>query len=280
MENPIEIFHCLHENWNEANIEHLWKSHPIIIVRSSQTLHYGLHNLKRDGDPYFQSWTDFSPLTAIHMNFCLLLLVSEVIFLLTMSFWLFLLLWCGSWNCPREQIFVPMFLKALTETKRIWRFFCCCCSSYGRPLNILKWNSVFRIKLTNCGSGPCFCSSPPKQKWFCCIHDLVILSWLFDAKIFLFLFCFGRWRQLRSQATTEISGRLFPAFRWSLFKRRKINIHSGNLSSFLQRAQMWLEVIWRRSLHAHLLSQQMLLQSYRVVNQQNVLLFPDFPFLM
>lgn len=166
------------------------------------------------------------------------------------------------------------------KEKRIWRFFCCCSSSYGRPLNILKWNVRFRIKLTNCGSGPWFCSSPPKQKWFCCIHDLVILSWLFDAKIFLFLFCFDRWRQLRSQATTEISGRLFPAFRWSLFTRRKINIHSGNLSSFLQRAQMWLEVFWRRSLHAHLLSQQMLLQSYRVVNQQNVLLFPDFPFLM
>lgn len=108
----------------------------------------------------------------------------------------------------------------------------------------------------------------------------MILSWLFGAKIFLFLLCFDRWRQLRSQATTEICGRLFPAFRWSLFTKRKINIHSGNLSSFLQRAQMCLEVIWRRSLYAHLLSQQMLLQSCGAVNQQNVLLFPDFPFLM
>lgn len=44
-------------------------------------------------------------------------------FPLTTSFWLFLLLWWDSWNCPR--FFVLVFLKALIETKkkRIWRFF-------------------------------------------------------------------------------------------------------------------------------------------------------------
>lgn len=93
------------------------------------------------------------------------------------------------------------------------------------------------------------------------------------------MFCLDRWRQLRSQAITEISGSLLPAFRGSLFTKRKINIYSRDLSSFLRRAQMCLEVIWRRSLHAHLLSQQMLLQSYRLVNQENVLLFPDLVFL-
>lgn len=110
---------------------------------------------------------------------------------------------------------------------------------------------------------------------FYCIHYFrsVFLSQFFNAKIFLFVFCFDTWRQLRSQATTEISGRLFPAFRGSLFTKRKINIYSSDLSSFLHRAQMCLEVIWRRSLHAHLLSQQMLLQSYRVVNQENAVIY-------
>lgn len=51
-----------------------------------------------------------SPLTAIHMIW-----VSELIFLLQRASDS-LLLWWGSWNCPR--FFVLVFLKALIETKK------------------------------------------------------------------------------------------------------------------------------------------------------------------
>lgn len=104
----------------------------------------------------------------------------------TMSFWRFLLLRCGSCNCPREQIFVPMFLKALTETKKrenLKIFFCC--SSYGSPLNIFKWKGLFlKGKDQGLGSnwlivalGPDFAALPRSRSdsvafttsnwWFC-----------------------------------------------------------------------------------------------------------------